>query len=93
MTKVRMSHEVHLTASDESPHRIERLNRVLGYFYSRCPQSYEDLHQLEDHRGTLTVTWNQKPSPFAKGIAKQAWESPIGDGGGPIVHVVAADQF
>lgn len=57
-----------------------KLNRVLGYLSAKCPQSWNDILQMEEHQGELTIHWKEEPSPFVRAMAVEAWKSHIGEG-------------
>ncbi len=77
-----------LTSSSGSgqnePFRIERLQKV-SKIYSIQVENSTDLNQneiisLHDHKGQLTVIWNNEPNEEQKIIIKQIWELQNEDG-------------
>jgi len=70
-----------------------RLERVLGYICALAEQSknntlFSKIKSMYDYKGKLTVTWKTAPTLKEENIILKAWESPIGDGGGEVVHVI-----
>jgi hypothetical protein len=91
------NNKIALTAhrSESEPHRIHRLQRVVGYVCAlgEDQRNYgvlSKVKELHDHKGDLLVTWKVPPSEEEKGYFLKAWESTIGDGGGPIEHILAS---
>jgi hypothetical protein len=79
------------TRSDEEPHRIDRLNRVIGYVCaaSELRGDYKLLSKVEalhDHKGALTVRWSDRPTEEEKRHFSGAWQSAIGDGDDNVEH-------
>ncbi len=77
-----MSFDIKLTAySQESEaYWIDRLNRVVG-FVSALAEHYgnndllKKLVSLHDHKGELTVEWNNEPVAGEKEFFAKAWAS------------------
>ncbi|OGX21088.1 MAG: hypothetical protein A2Y00_06025 [Omnitrophica WOR_2 bacterium GWF2_43_52] len=75
-----MGFDIKLTAySQESEsYRIDRLNRVVGYV-SALAEHYgnndllKKLVSLHDHKGELTVEWNNEPVAGEKEYFAKAW--------------------
>ncbi len=85
--------ELQATRSDEEPFRIDRLNRVIGYVYALAESQGNrkilgKVERLHDHKGTLTVTWRNRPNEEEKRYFLRAWESVIGDGADNVEHSV-----
>lgn len=84
-----------LTANreDEEPHRIVRLNCVLGYVCALADhygnrELLGKLENLHDHKGDLTVTWKAEPTEGEKEFFTEAWMSAIGDGSPNVEHAL-----
>jgi hypothetical protein len=69
---------IKLEGSDDSTSRMERLNRVVGFIAGASGKMHHleaNMFKLEDHKGTLIVTWVRPPSDAAKNIVKSAWSN------------------
>ena len=82
------------TNSQTEPDRIERLTRVYGYAMALADLSgnegfIEKVSQIHDHKGTMIVFWNDKPTEDEKAIWVRSWSSKvIGDGSSNVEHEV-----
>ena len=87
------NNEISTTAYDGGTHRIERIQRVIGYVcalgdHYGNPGLLEKVAAMHDHKGQLTVTWRKPPTQGEKEFFAQAWRSTIGDGSDDVVHKV-----
>jgi len=91
-----MDNEIKITAyrEDEGEQwRINRLERVVGYVaaLANC-YNYKSLlgkiYHLHDHKGSLSVIWNNAPRSKELLFFKQAWLSEIGDGCDNVEHSI-----
>jgi hypothetical protein len=77
--------------SEAEPHRLIRIERVIGYLCALAEHYGNDkllskIANLHDHKGTLTVTWRSAPSEGEKEFVSKAWCSRIGDGADNVEH-------
>ena len=84
---------IELTAYREStePWRMTRLERVIGYVCALADRKGDDdvlglVSGLHDHKGVLTVRWQEQPSRKRRGYFVAAWASIIGDGNEIVEH-------
>ncbi len=84
---------------DSEPWRIERLYRVIGYFFAvsefyGCPESILNISELCDNKGALIVYWNTPPSSREEDFFTDAWKSEIGGGlgAGAVCHIQEEDK-
>lgn len=65
-----------LKSDDNCDWRLERLNVALSLVnYNMKQYIYTEIEQLEDHEGTLTVTWKSKPNESDKNLLQKIWET------------------
>lgn len=71
----KISHGIELSANreQEEPWRIKRLENV-AVFYSKTISEI-NISELYDHKGTLTVYWDKRPTEFEKKTIQLAWEN------------------
>jgi hypothetical protein len=93
-TEMMYNDEIELSAYDGAESRMTRMQRVIGYA-SALADHYGNrdllskIKGLEDHKGTLTVTWGRAPTDGEKEILVRAWNSRIGDGADNVEHALA----
>ncbi len=82
--------EIELCVYTQGGGDLHRLSRVIGYIAAiEDIENHRFLHKvkkLHDHKGELTVYWKEEPTDAEKDFMVKAWESKIGDGGGPVKH-------
>ena len=85
--------EIEVTAYEVAPHRLQRLERVIGYVCA-LGEHYGNaavlskIAKLHDHKGVLEVTWRARPADGEKEMLSRAWSSSIGDGADNVEHTV-----
>jgi len=87
------SDEIKITAYDNDPKRISRLERVIGYAEALAEHYGNNnllnkISKLHDYKGTMTVSWKKQPTEGEKEILVKAWESRIGDGANNVEHEI-----
>jgi hypothetical protein len=60
-------------SGDNELHRIERLTRVIDFISKKGKT--QNIMELNDHEGMLTVSWSKNPTVSEKEIVEEAWES------------------
>jgi hypothetical protein len=83
--------------TEELGARCMRLQAVFAYALALAKASVKswdcdlkcNVHNLDDHEGDLTVTWNVEPTNAERRFFEVAWaDGSVGDGGGSIHHQV-----
>lgn len=85
MFEAHTSTTIEMSVSDNLKGRLERLHRIVGYVVALAEHFgnkgiVQKVESLDDHEGTLTVTWRVAPSLGEKEFFSKAWGSMIGDG-------------
>jgi hypothetical protein len=81
------------TAYEDEPRRLPRLSRVIGYVqalgdYYGNERVLDKVSKLLDYKGTMTVSWKERPTDGEKEMFVKAWESRIGDGAPNVEHEI-----
>lgn len=69
-----MGIDVSANRSDEEPHRLFRLWRVVGRMEIKHPELRGRVMGLHDHKGNLTVTWASQPTEEERRSMFGMWE-------------------
>jgi hypothetical protein len=72
-------------------YRRDRLLQVLGYVLAVKPECLEKVGGLHDHKGTLTVTWRDKPYGGDEAAFALAWEG-LHEVADTVEHVVVEER-
>lgn len=84
---------IKITAYDDDPKRIFRLERVIGYTQALADHYKNDslldkVSKLHDYKGTMVISWKEQPTEGEKEIFVKAWGSRIGDGSNNVEHEI-----
>ena len=71
---------------DSEPERLERLIKVVNFVIQSIKPRY--IYSLHDHKGMLTVTWDNKiPTTHYKNLIEEAW-SQVGEIPDNVEHIL-----
>lgn len=80
-------------ANDDQYWRINRIHRLIGYAQALADidnneDFYKKIESIYDEKGSLTITWIERPTKQEKEFLQNAWESIVTDyEGNPIEHI------
>jgi hypothetical protein len=82
-------------ADDDQHWRIYRIHRIIGYAQALADDNnneeyFRKIGSIYDQKGSLFITWKQKPTEQEKEYLQKAWESVVTDYEmNPIEHEIA----